>query len=79
MQHPESNKFFILIGKCYKIEICFTPWVPYSRNIIEMIAIQRRDNLMWAIPGGMVDPGEKATTTLKREFTEEALNSSKGG
>lgn len=24
---------------------------------------------------GMVDPGEKITTTLKREFEEEALNS----
>lgn len=44
-----------------------------------MVAIQRRDNLMWAIPGGMVDAGEKATATLKREFTEEALNSNKGG
>lgn len=43
-----------------------------------MVAIQRRDNLMWAIPGGMVDPGERATATLKREFTEEALNSNKG-
>lgn len=50
----------------------------YVRNILEMVAIQRRDNLMWAIPGGMVDPGEKATATLKREFTEEALNSNKG-
>lgn len=43
-----------------------------------MVAIQRLDNDMWAIPGGMVDPGEKATATLKREFTEEALNSNKG-
>lgn len=29
---------------------------------------------MWAIPGGMVDPGEYVSTTLKREFMEEALN-----
>lgn len=43
-----------------------------------MVAIQRLDNLMWAIPGGMVDAGEKATATLKREFIEEALNSNKG-
>lgn len=43
-----------------------------------MVAIQRRDNLQWAIPGGMVDPGEKATATLKREFIEEAMNSNKG-
>lgn len=39
-----------------------------------MIAIQRSDNGMWAIPGGMIDPGEKVTATLKREFMEEALN-----
>lgn len=41
-----------------------------------MVAIQRRDNNMWAIPGGMVDAGEKVGQTLLREFTEEALNSS---
>lgn len=40
-----------------------------------MVVIQRRDNQSWAIPGGMVDPGEQVTKTLKREFTEEALNS----
>ena len=27
-----------------------------------------------AIPGGMVDPGEDVNETLKREFTEEALD-----
>lgn len=43
-----------------------------------MVAIQRRDNLMWAIPGGMVDAGEKATSTLKREFIEEAMNRNTG-
>lgn len=41
-----------------------------------MVAIQRKDNNMWAIPGGMVDSGEKVGQTLLREFTEEALNSS---
>ncbi|XP_055378615.1 putative nudix hydrolase 6 isoform X2 [Condylostylus longicornis] len=46
-----------------------------NKNILEMVAIQRHDNKMWAIPGGMVDPGEKVTTTLKREFIEEALDS----
>lgn len=44
------------------------------RNILQMVAIQRSDNKMWAIPGGMVDPGENVSVTLKREFTEEALN-----
>lgn len=41
-----------------------------------MIAIQRRDNGMWAIPGGMVDPNEKISSTLKREFIEETLRNS---
>lgn len=39
-----------------------------------MVAIQRRDNGMLAIPGGMVDPEEKISSTLKREFIEETLN-----
>lgn len=43
-----------------------------------MVAIQRRDNFQWVIPGGMIDPGEKTTTTLKREFIEEALNGKQG-
>ncbi|KAH8370756.1 hypothetical protein KR093_004888 [Drosophila rubida] len=45
-----------------------------GKNILQMVAIQRSDNKLWAIPGGMVDPGEKVSVTLKREFTEEALN-----
>lgn len=43
-----------------------------------MVTIQRRDNSMWALPGGMVDANEKYTATLKREFIEEALNSKEG-
>lgn len=43
-----------------------------------MLAIQRRDSGEWAIPGGMIDPGETVTNTLKREFIEEALNSRMG-
>uniref|UniRef100_W8CA73 ADP-ribose pyrophosphatase, mitochondrial n=1 Tax=Ceratitis capitata TaxID=7213 RepID=W8CA73_CERCA len=46
-----------------------------QKRILQMVAIQRHDNKMWAIPGGMVDPGEKVSSTLKREFMEEALNS----
>ncbi|XP_034656777.1 ADP-ribose pyrophosphatase, mitochondrial isoform X1 [Drosophila subobscura] len=45
-----------------------------GKNILQMVAIQRSDNRLWAIPGGMVDPGENVSATLKREFTEEALN-----
>ncbi len=41
---------------------------------IEFIGVLRNDTNEWAIPGGMVDPGEKVTATLKREFTEEAAS-----
>ncbi|XP_030052941.1 ADP-ribose pyrophosphatase, mitochondrial isoform X2 [Microcaecilia unicolor] len=46
-----------------------------GKHILQFVAIKRRDCGEWAIPGGMVDPGEKISITLKREFGEEALNS----
>ncbi|XP_055986414.1 ADP-ribose pyrophosphatase, mitochondrial-like [Sorex fumeus] len=46
-----------------------------GRRILQFVAIQRKDCGAWAIPGGMVDPGEKISSTLRREFGEEALNS----
>ncbi|XP_014669160.1 PREDICTED: ADP-ribose pyrophosphatase, mitochondrial-like isoform X2 [Priapulus caudatus] len=42
--------------------------------ILQFVSVQRGDTLEWAIPGGMVDPGELISTTLIREFGEEALN-----
>jgi ADP-ribose pyrophosphatase len=39
-----------------------------------MCAIERHDCGEWALPGGMVDPGENVSVTLRREFMEEALN-----
>ncbi|MFD4672403.1 NUDIX domain-containing protein [Lentzea sp. NPDC058450] len=36
-----------------------------------VLLIQRRDRGVWAIPGGMVDPGETAPKTLVRELHEE--------
>jgi ADP-ribose pyrophosphatase len=47
----------------------------------EMLAVQRRDNGQWAIPGGMVDKGEEISGTLSRELMEEtgvALDMSRG-
>lgn len=43
--------------------------------VLEFVCIERGDGGGWAIPGGMVDPGEKVSTTLKREFMEEAMDS----
>lgn len=49
--------------------------VKKKRPILQFCAIQRKDCGQWALPGGMVDPGEKVSETLKREFMEEAFNS----
>ncbi|XP_026499580.1 ADP-ribose pyrophosphatase, mitochondrial [Vanessa tameamea] len=46
-----------------------------KKPILQFIAIKRRDTGEWALPGGMVDPGEKVGATAIREFQEEALNS----
>ena len=44
---------------------------------LQMVAIQRSDNKLWAIPGGMVEAGHSVSETLRREFMEEARNLSK--
>mmetsp|Transcript_27665 Transcript_27665/g.84338 ORF Transcript_27665/g.84338 Transcript_27665/m.84338 type:complete len:274 (-) Transcript_27665:617-1438(-) len=45
-----------------------------SGRPLEVVVIKRRDTGEWAIPGGMVDPGELVSQTLRREFAEEAGN-----
>ncbi|VDD86066.1 unnamed protein product [Enterobius vermicularis] len=40
---------------------------------LQFIAIERRDRHIWAVPGGMIEPGELAAEAAKREFAEEAL------
>ena len=50
-----------------------------GKPVLEFVCIQRRDTGVWAIPGGMVDPGERVSATLKREFMEEALDSTAAG
>lgn len=43
--------------------------------VLQFVAIARKDSGEWAIPGGMVDPGELVSATLRREFSEETMNS----
>jgi len=47
---------------------------PGTKDVIEFIAVKRRDNGEWAIPGGMVEAGDTISLTLKKEFHEEAQN-----
>jgi ADP-ribose pyrophosphatase YjhB (NUDIX family) len=36
-----------------------------------IVLIQRRDNGLWALPGGIIDWGEDVPTAVKRELREE--------
>lgn len=44
------------------------------KPVLKILCIKRGDTGEIALPGGMVDPGEQVSVTLKREFIEEALN-----
>ena len=46
---------------------------------MEFVSIERKDSGKWAIPGGKVDPGEEVAITARREFMEEALDSTGAG
>ena len=62
-------------GANFAADPIITRFQPKSDNkIIEMVVIKRKDTGEFAIPGGMVDPGEKALTAGIREFLEEALD-----
>jgi len=43
-----------------------------NEGFLELIVIKRKDCGKWALPGGMVDKGERITRTLNRELGEEA-------
>lgn len=42
-----------------------------DKGQLEMIVVKRKDIGEWAIPGGMVDRGERVTVALQRELGEE--------
>ena len=57
-------------GPNYAADPIITRINQHERSV-EMLAVQRRDNGQWAIPGGMVDKGEEVSLTLARELLEE--------
>ena len=79
-QNPNGRTGMIgrgLLGKWgpnYAADPLVTRWHPDDQTRLQMVAIKRKDSGDWAIPGGMVDPGENVSVTVKREFAEEAGN-----
>jgi ADP-ribose pyrophosphatase len=51
-----------------------TRYDPKNTGHLQMVAIKRKDQGDWAIPGGMVDVGELVSVTIRREFEEEAAS-----
>jgi 8-oxo-dGTP pyrophosphatase MutT (NUDIX family) len=51
-----------------------TRYDPTNTGHLQMVAIKRKDQGDWAIPGGMVDVGELVSDTIRREFEEEAAS-----
>ena len=49
-----------------------TRFHPKDPEKLQFVAIERKDTGDWALPGGMVDPGENTSLTVRREFEEEA-------
>lgn len=56
-------------GPNHAADSIVTKWM---NDELYFVAVQRKDTGEWAIPGGMVDPGENGIETVRREFTEEA-------
>ncbi|XP_033724836.1 transient receptor potential cation channel subfamily M member-like 2 isoform X2 [Pecten maximus] len=46
-----------------------------GKPLLEFVSIQRTDNQLWSLPGGMCEPGQQIHECLKAEFSEEALGS----
>lgn len=82
--HPIAGSRFFRIGNMNKLwhfgqsilklllhhpltGTCVIPLLPDGRIVL----VKRRDNGLWACPGGMVDWGEDIPSTVKRELIEE--------
>ena len=69
---PHTRSRRVLVPTLAAADPIVTREKPAEPWKLQMVAIKRRDTGDWAIPGGMVDPHELVSVTLKREFTEEA-------
>lgn len=59
-----------VLGIIFRHPITGTSIIPILSDG-RIVLIRRRDDGMWALPGGMVDWGEDIPTTVRRELMEE--------
>eukprot|EP01129_Flabellula_baltica_P015209 TRINITY_DN7575_c0_g1_i1.p1 TRINITY_DN7575_c0_g1~~TRINITY_DN7575_c0_g1_i1.p1 ORF type:complete len:286 (+),score=51.89 TRINITY_DN7575_c0_g1_i1:66-923(+) len=45
-----------------------------GQRVLEIVLIRKANSKHWALPGGMIEDGDTVDITLKKEFSEEALN-----
>ncbi|XP_033100595.1 transient receptor potential cation channel subfamily M member-like 2 isoform X2 [Anneissia japonica] len=62
------------ISTRWKMKANGLPMMDGGKKVLEFIAIQHKDNQQWAIPEGMVEPGEVISETFRCGFPEEALD-----
>ena len=62
--------FQTVIGIIFRHPIPGTSIIPILPDG-RIVLIQRRDNGLWALPGGMVDWGEDVPSAVRRELAEE--------
>lgn len=60
-------------GPNHASDLIVTRTNPNDDSKTDFVAIKRRDNGEWALPGGMVNLGERVSNAAIREFKEEAL------
>lgn len=59
-----------VLGVIFRHPITGTSIIPILPDG-RIVLIKRRDNQLWALPGGMVDWGEDIPNTIERELKEE--------
>ena len=59
-----------VLGIIFRHPVTGTSIIPILPNG-QIVLVRRRDNGLWALPGGMVNWGQNLETTVQRELAEE--------